>query len=118
MSEARQQDIVWVRFPYSDLKEHQFRPAVVISNDGYNQSGLDAMVCAITSKLDKREYSVLIDQSDIDEGKLPLKSRIRADKVMQVSKSLIAKAFARLNAKTFDLVVNEISKLVKRGRQS
>jgi len=45
-----------------------------------------------------------------------LKSRIRADKIMQIEKSLIAKAFARLDDKTFDLLNAEIMKLLKRAK--
>lgn len=116
MNEARQQDIVWVRFPYSDLREAKFRPAAVVSNDRYNRKNLDVVVCAVTSRLDDKEYSVLIDETSLDSGKMPLKSRVRADKIIPVGKKLIEKPFARLNDKTFDLLVEEINKLIKKSK--
>ncbi len=115
MDEIKQQDIVWVIFPYSDMQEAKFRPAVVVSNNSYNKKSPDIVACAVTSKLHEREYSILLDKSNLASGNLPLKSRIRADKVVQIEKSLVAKSFARLNDKTFDLLVGEIKKLVKRG---
>ncbi len=113
---AKQQDIIWVRFPYSDFEEAKFRPAVVVSNNDYNKENPDVAACAITSNLDEKDYSILIDESNIAEGKLPLKSKIRADKIMQIEKTIISKAFARLDDKTFDLTIVEIMKLVKRGK--
>lgn|SRR3989338_6699558 len=116
MSDAKQQDIIWVKFPYSNIGEAKFRPAVVVSNNDYNKNNMDVVACAITSKLDEREYSILIDGKNMQNGKLVLKSRIRADKIMQIEKSLIAKAFARLDDKTFDLLNAEIMKLLKRAK--
>lgn len=115
MADFKQQAIIWVRFPFSHMYETKFRPAVIVSNNSYNSKQEDIVVCAITSKLDEREYSILVDEKNIAEGRLPLRSRIRADKIMQIEKSLVAKAFARLNDKTFDLLVQQISKLVKRS---
>src|SRR3989338_6892385 len=110
-----QQDIVWVRFPYSDLKESKFRPGVIVSCNNYNKNHADVIVCAITSKLDEREWGVFIDASNISSGKMPLKSRIRADKIMHIEKTLIAGVLARVDNKTFDGLVQEIMKLVRRA---
>ena len=43
--------IVWVQFPFSNLSEHKVRPALVISNDAYNNAKQDVLLCAITSSL-------------------------------------------------------------------
>lgn len=114
MDEIKQQDIVWIIFPYSDMQETKFRPAVVVSNNNYNKNNPDIVACAVTSKLREREYSILLDKSNLASGNLPLKSRIRADKIMQIEKSLVAKSFAHLNDKTFDSLIREIKKLIKR----
>ena len=110
----KQQDIVWVRMPFSSLEETKVRPAVIVSNNEYNGLSQDAIVCAITSKLEKGPYSILIDSDNLLTGKLPLKSKIRADKIMQIEKNLILKTFAKLNSETFDALVSEINKLVRR----
>ncbi len=109
-----QQDIVWVKLPFSSLKESKVRPAVVVSNNEYNKRSQDIVVCAITSKLDEKQYSILIDDKNLSSGNLPLKSRIRADKIIQIEKDIVIKPFAILNDKTFDELINEIMKLLKR----
>lgn len=109
-----QQDLVWVRLPFTSLEESKIRPAVIVSNNEYNERHEDVVVCAITSKLEETPYSILINQENLSSGRLPVKSRIRADKIMQIEKSLIIRDFARLNNKTFDTLTEMIMNLVKR----
>lgn len=110
----RQQELIWVRLPFSSLEKSKVRPAVVVSNNGYNKKNQDIVVCAVTSNLEPKEYSILIEQENLSEGKLPLKSRIRADKIMQIEKNLIIKSFARLDNKIFDALIGEIIRLLQR----
>lgn len=110
-----QQDLVWVNLPYTSLEENKVRPAVIVSNSEYNKRVKDVVICAVTSKIEEMPYSIQISQENLSEGRLPLKSRIKADKIMQVEKSLIIKPFARLDNETFDSLVNEILKLIKRS---
>ena len=112
----RQKDLVWVRLPFSDFGESKIRPAVVVSNNSYNEQGRDVVVCAVTSKLEPRQYSIALSQENLSEGRLPLKSLICADKILQVEKSLIEATFATINNGTFDRLVNEAVKLLKRGK--
>lgn len=112
----KQQDLVWVRLPFSDFEESKVRPAVVVSNDDYNRSSRDVVVCAVTSNTEPRPYGVLIRQESLSSGKLPIKSKVRADKILQVEKSLVAASFARLSDAAFDSVISELIKLVKRNR--
>ncbi len=110
----KQQDLVWVRLPFSDSKESKARPAVVVSNDDYNRNNRDVVVCAVTSNTEPKPYSVLISQENLSSGELPVNSKIRADKILQIEKSLVAASFARINNAAFDSVVGELAKLVKR----
>ncbi len=109
-----QQDLVWVKLPFSDLRQSKVRPALVVSNDSYNKSNPDIVVCAVTSKLKDSEYSVPIDNKDLTMGNLPIKSRVRADKILQIEKELVIKPFAKVEDKVFDKVVDKIGILVKR----
>lgn len=109
----RQKSLVWVKVPYSNQEEEKIRPALVVSNDEYNSKNLDVVICAITSNLDKRPYSVLITQKDMSEGNLPIPSKIKADKIMQIEKTKIIKQFAILSNHAFSSVAEEIMRLVK-----
>ena len=113
----KQQDIVWVKLPFSSLEESKIRPAVIVSNDEYNKRSNDVILCAITSNLEEKRYSVIIDSKNLTEGKMPVKSRIRADKIMQIEKNLVIKTFAKLENKAYDLLVNEINNLICRKSQ-
>lgn len=113
-----QQDLVWVKMPFTTLEESKIRPAVVVSNNDYNKRYDDVVVCAITSKLEETSYSIFIDQNNLSIGRLSVKSRIRADKIMQVEKSLIIRSFAKLDNKTFDALADKITNLIKRGDKS
>lgn len=55
----KQGEIVLVPFPYSDLSGSKRRPVLVVSNNLYNNSFLDIVVVAITSrtKLDSRSQA-------------------------------------------------------------
>ena len=113
----KQQELVWVKLQFSNLEESKVRPAVVMSNDNYNRSNNDVVVCAVTSNLDPKPYSVIIGQESLSNGKLPIKSRIRADKILQVEKSLVIASFATITDASFDSVVAELVKLVGRGEK-
>ena len=110
----KQRDIVWVRLPFSDLERQKARPALVVSNDEYNAGHADAVVCAVTSNLREDPHKVRIGPKDLEAGTLPLASMVRADKLLQVEKALIARSFARLKPAAYDAVVERIHKLLRR----
>ena len=114
----KQQDLVWVKLPFSNLEESKVRPAVIVSNNDYNNRSQDVVVCAITSNLEQKLYSIIIDNKNLSKGKLPIKSRIRADKIMQIEKNLIISAFAQIDNKTYDLLINEINNIIERNKAS
>ena len=107
-----QKGIVWIAVPYSNQTESKTRPALIVSNNEYNEKNRDILICVITSNLEKKPYAIFISQKDIVEGQLPIPSKIKADKIMQVEKSLLIKQFAKISNETFDRVTKEIIKLV------
>ena len=110
-----QQDLIWIKLPFSNLEESKVRPAVVVSNNNYNKMSKDVVVCAVTSNLEEKKYSIIIDNKNLSSGKIPLKSKIRADKIMQIEKALVISSFAKINDKAYDSLTNEIKNLIKRN---
>lgn len=110
----RQADVYWLSFPYSDLGGEKHRPALVISNDGYNRQGDDIFVCAITTNLSKRPFSVPLEPKDFSEGSLPLPSRVRCDKIMSVEKGLLYKKAGRVSDAKFGQVGRQLALLIAR----
>ncbi|MDJ0531865.1 MAG: type II toxin-antitoxin system PemK/MazF family toxin [Xenococcaceae cyanobacterium MO_207.B15] len=67
---VKQRDIILIKFPFSDLSGAKVRPALVISNDKYNSSKLDAVVVAMTSNISLSEYKkVLKIQGKLNQAK-------------------------------------------------
>jgi len=106
-----QGEIVLVPFPFSDLKSVKQRPVLILSNNNYNNRAEDIVTCGITSNLKDSEFSVLINDNELIEGKLPVKSRIKVDKMFTLKQTLVKKRIARINKKTFDRVRKELLKL-------
>ena len=99
-------------FPFSDLSGLRQRPVLVISNDKYNNSCEDIITCGITSNLKDSKYSVLFDNCDLSEGNVPLKSRIKVDKLFTLEKSIIKKKIAMLKGECMEKVREEFKGLV------
>jgi mRNA interferase MazF len=98
-------DVVAVPFPFSDLSSNKLRPAIVLAEADYG----DLILCQMTSKLGISKKSVLVDDSDFDEGSLPVKSYARTDKLFTAEDTIIVKRRGRLSPQKFNVVI----KLVK-----
>ena len=109
---VKQRDIILIKFPFSDLSGAKVRPALVLSNNQYNQKKLDAVVLAMTSNLSQSEYKVIVESKDLDNGKLPIKSAVRIDKPFSISQNKVLKIQGKLNIKKIKEVKNAILKLI------
>ena len=105
-----QKKIFLAPFPFSDLSLEKVRPVLVISNDIYNDSSDDVIVCAISSKLDKFN-SVSLSSEDLDEGILFKKSIIKFDSLFKLEKSLLLKSIGIISDDKFDFVKGKILEL-------
>ncbi len=110
---VKQRDIILIKFPFSDLTGAKVRPALVISNDKYNSSKLDAVVVAMTSNISLSEYKFVVENKDLESGNLPAKSAVRVDKPFSILQSKVLKIQGKLNQAKFEEVKNTISKLVQ-----
>jgi mRNA interferase MazF len=101
-----------VPFPFTDLSATKRRPVLVLSNGGYNRSGMDFICCGITSNLEgDAGHSVPIDDSGMASGFLLQPSRIKVDKIATLDRSLIIKSIGKANSATMGKVKDELSRL-------
>ena len=107
-----QGELVLANFPFSDLSKAKVRPALIVSNDRYNASGSDLLVCAITSNPKSYEYAVSIESSDMDSGRLLVPSKIKSDKLMLMAKSQIIKTLGKLSKQKFAETKQKIVELI------
>jgi len=107
-----QGEIVIVPFPFSDLRGIKQRPVLIISKNEYNQSCEDVITCGITSDLKNSQFSVLIEDNNLTKGNIPVKSRIRIDKLLTLEKNVIKKKIGKINKDTLEKVREEFFSLI------
>jgi mRNA interferase MazF len=110
---VNQRDIVLINFPFSDLSGAKVRPALVLSNNKYNAESLDAVVLALTSNLSRLDYSVLVTNSDLESGRLPVDSAIRVDKPFSVLRGKVLKVQAKVTMTKFEEVRVAIAQMIQ-----
>jgi mRNA interferase MazF len=110
---VNQRDIVLINFPFSDLSGAKVRPALVLSNNKYNAESLDAVVLALTSNLSRLDYSVLVTNSDLESGRLPVDSAIRVDKPFSVLQGKVLKVQGKVTMTKFEEVRVAIAQMIQ-----
>lgn len=111
----KQRDLVWIRFPFSNLEETKARPALVVSQDSYNREHPDVLICAVTSNLTEAPFKVPLSAEELETGELPVESMVRADKIVQVEKELVHTVFATVGEEVYGDVADAIHRLVEAG---
>ena len=103
-------DIVIVPFPFTDLSTTKKRPAVVISNARINNNSQDMIILPISSNLTTSTLrdAVIITNSNLSSGNLPMKSAILTQKVLTLNKSLIDRKTGSINTSTLTNAVNNL----------
>jgi len=109
----KQRDVILVPFPFSDQSGQKVRPALILSNDKFNQISDDLIVCAITTVLKQEKYTVLLKPNDIETGTLYEQSAIKVETILKIQKSLVIKTIATIKAPTFSKVTALLSELIK-----
>ena len=110
-----QGDIIFVTFPFSDLKSVKKRPALIISNDNYNNQSADIIVMAITSSLTAKNHFIEIDNTDLKQGVIPRKSYIRVDKIFSLNKSLVLGKFSIVSDEIINKTTEMLNDIIKQA---
>lgn len=92
-----QREIVLLSFPFSDLRASKVRPAIVISNDRYNNKFEDIIAVPLTTNLKFRDYAFVITSKDLERGKLIRESSVKVDRIFSVDKKLVRMTIGRVN---------------------
>lgn len=109
----RQRELVLVPFPFSDQTGQKVRPALVLSNNAFNQTSDDVIICGLTTTLKQSKYTIIITPDDIEEGLLYEKSAIKVENLLKIDQNLVIKRFARINKQIFAEVLLVLSEIVK-----
>ena len=107
-----QREIIITPFPFSDLSSNKKRPALVISNNIFNNKNQDVLCCLITSNFSECG-ELIISNNDMEKGFLEFESRIKPQRLFTLNKKIIKKSIGKINIKTAEKVNEEINKLIK-----
>ena len=107
-----QKDIFLVPFPFSDFSGSKVRPVLIISNNRFNNSSKNIIVCGITSNLDKKEYSIKIDNKSIIERELYDSCCIKTENILKIDKELLIKKIGKLKQEIFAKVLKAINSII------
>ena len=107
---VNQKSIILVPFPYSDQTGKKVRPALILSNPVFNKDE-DVVICALTSSIKERPYSIIISSKDTVNKKLQDTSQIRIDTITRIKKNLIIKEIDILNDNAFKEVLEILNSI-------
>ena len=112
-SVIQQRHVVILPFPFSDLQRRKARPAIIVSNNRYNQRSDDVVAVPLTSNLRPFEYSLPVTSRDMESGELVMDSNARVDKIFSVEKGIIVKRIGKIDRKTHAAICKLLSALTK-----
>jgi mRNA interferase MazF len=104
-------DIVVIPFPYSDLTESKRRPALIVSEI----TGDDIILCQITSQSSPKDHFVIpIAEFSFENGKLPVASFIRPNRIFTTDNNLILKKMVHIKKDIYQNVVETIISIISK----
>lgn len=101
--------VVVLPFPFSDLSGSKRRPALVLTDRG----GADVILCQITSKSKNDGLEVDLGDAHFMEGRLPVPSNIRPNKIFTADKRTILRVVGKLRPEKFSQVAQRVIDLVR-----
>ncbi len=109
----QQGDIVIINFPFTSLVSSKIRPALIISNEKFNQKGVNLMLLAISTQPGQSFYSAKLTQADLTKGTLLKPSFIRFSNILSLEKKLIIKKVGELSSKKSKLIIQKLIDFLK-----
>lgn len=108
MAEYNQFDVVFVNFPFTDLREVKLRPVIVLSNDRVNNTE-DYLLIQITSQYKNDGLSIPINEKDIIGEPLKLKSYVRFHKIFLLNESLIIRKITQISPNFHSQILEKLN---------
>ncbi|MBN2067433.1 MAG: type II toxin-antitoxin system PemK/MazF family toxin [Candidatus Diapherotrites archaeon] len=103
-------DIVVIPFPFSDLSRAKRRPAMVLTC----LLGADLILCQITSKDTRDNYSIRLSEEEFKAGSLKQESNVRPNKIFTADRSIIEYKIGSLKETKTKVIVEKVCSIIKR----
>lgn len=110
----KQREIYLSPFPFFDLSQNKVRPILILSNNNFNKSSEDTIICGITSNLNRlNNYNIKVTDKNLEEGYFITDSCIKPENILKIEQKILIKKIAKLNQDTFKLVLSNINLIFK-----
>ncbi len=86
-------DIILVKFPFTNFKESKKRPVLVVKSE----NELNDIVCFQITSNSEQSNLFKIEDSDLNNSSLSLKSYIKYDKYFTINTEIVDKSIAKVN---------------------
>ncbi len=101
--------IALARFPFTNQIDYKIRPALIISNDGFNKVHAFYWTCPLTTKATLKEFELEMTEKDFS-GELKAKSFVRTDTIASMEKELFLGEIGKVTPQFFEKVKKELMK--------
>lgn len=109
-----QGDLILVNFNFTDLKDVKLRPAIIVSNDKFNEYHQDIILVPLTSVIRDEEISLTINSEDLIFGNLIKTSVVRTDKISSINKILIKARIGKVKDLVLCNILNNLYKIFEK----
>ena len=106
-----QGELVLISYPFSDFELSKVRPAIVISNNNFNEISSDCLLVPLTTNLKDEAFTMLINQQDLNNGKLIRSSKIKVGKIFAMNQESILLKLGKVKTDFFNKLKTEIIKI-------
>ena len=109
-------DVVLVTFPFTDLSSVKVRPALVISNDSYNEVQDDIVLLLITSnvsRLSPDDYLLKSENTEFTNTGLMQTSTFRVGKIITLHKKLLNSKLGFIGPNTLKEIEGKLRNLLQ-----
>lgn len=108
-----QRDLILVPFPFSNQSGRKVRPAIVISNNSFNNNSEDILIVGVTSNISKDQYTLRLNNEDLEEGKLITNCCIKVENILKLDKELIIKKIGKIKKEKLNEIIKTLNKIIK-----
>lgn len=103
-----QRDLLLVPFPFSDQSGRKVRPVIALSGKSFNENSDDVLVVGVSSNYYNDRYTLKLDNSDLEEGKLSLPCYIKSENILKVEKEMIIKKIGKIKIEKLKEIIEKV----------